>query len=92
MTLKSLFLKIVLSATVEGKMSKEMSDQGIVWKCTDCDYHTKGRRGLYEHIESKHVGSQGYSCHYCQKFCPSRNALRSHMSRHHPMKGLKSSY
>jgi len=75
--------------TVEGKMSKEMSEQGIVWKCTDCDYQTKGRRGLYEHIESKHVGSQGYSCQFCQKFCPSRNALRSHMARHHPMKGVK---
>jgi len=77
-------------AIVEGKMSKEMTEQGIAWKCTDCDYQTKGRRGLFEHIESKHVGSEGYSCQFCQKFCPSRNALRSHMSRHHPMKGSKS--
>ena len=78
-----------VSAIVESKMFKEMTAHGILWKCTDCEYHTKGRRGLFEHIESKHVGSEGYTCHYCQKFCPSRNALRSHMARHHPIKGSK---
>ena len=52
------------------------------WVCADCNHTTVNRTHLYEHIESKHVSS-GYNCQYCQKFVPSRNALRSHMHKYH---------
>jgi len=52
------------------------------WICADCNHSTVNRTHLYEHIESKHVSS-GYNCQYCQKFVPSRNALRSHMHKYH---------
>jgi len=52
------------------------------WVCTDCNHTTVNRTHLYEHIESKHVSS-GYNCQFCQKFVPSRNALRSHLHKYH---------
>merc|ERR1719220_2668024 len=72
-------------AVVEMKMWKETTaDRGLIWRCADCDYTVKDKRGMFEHVESKHVGSQGYTCLYCGKHCPSKNALRSHVSRNHP--------
>jgi len=72
-------------AVVEMKMWKETTDdRGLMWRCADCDYTVKDKRGMFEHVESKHVGSQGYTCLYCGKHCPSKNALRSHVSRNHP--------
>merc|ERR1712211_158403 len=72
-------------AVVEMKMWKETTaDRGLIWRCADCDYTAKLKRGMFEHVESKHVGSQGYTCVYCGKHCPSKNALRSHVSRNHP--------
>ena len=66
------------------KMLKETSvDRGAYWRCADCEYTSKDKRGMFEHIESKHVGSEGYSCQICQKHCPTKNAMRSHMSRYH---------
>lgn len=74
------------SAVVEMKMLKEMTaDRGLFWRCADCDYIVKDKRGMFEHVESKHVGSQGYTCMHCGKHCPSKNALRSHVSRNHPV-------
>ena len=52
------------------------------WACADCSYTTINRTHLSEHIESKHVSS-GHTCKYCQKFVPSRNALRTHMNKYH---------
>ena len=52
------------------------------WVCADCNHTTINKTHLYEHIERKHVSS-GYNCQYCQKFVPSRNALRSHMHKYH---------
>merc|ERR1712004_464586 len=74
-------------AVVEMTMWKETTaDRGLVWRCADCDYTAKLKRGMFEHVESKHVGSLGYTCLYCGKHCPSKNALRSHVSRNHPKK------
>ena len=53
------------------------------WPCSDCGYLTATKSHLYEQVDSKHVSS-AYYCQYCQKFCPPRNALRSHVWRNHP--------
>lgn len=88
--LKSMFscdlINHLFLAEVEAKMMKESTEAGVVWKCTDCGHHTKFRTSLFEHVESKHVESSGYICQYCQKFCRTRNALRSHVNRVHSVK------
>ena len=65
-------------------MIKDQNEYGgIQWRCKACDYATTRKSVLYEHVESKHVQSSGYGCHVCEKFCPSLNALRTHVSRYH---------
>ena len=54
--------------------------------CTDCNHTSRDKHAMSLHIESKHVGSSGYTCPICSKFCPSRNAWHLHKSRYH--KGL----
>ena len=79
---KSLKLTILLAA-VEEKMVKDITENGVVWRCADCGHQTKFRTSLFEHVESKHVESSGYICQYCLKHCRTRNALRSHINRQH---------
>jgi len=54
-----------------------------VFKCTECDYYSVTKRHVLNHIESKHIAHPGASCAYCFKACPTREALRKHVSRFH---------
>ena len=54
-----------------------------VFKCTECDYYSVTKRHVLNHIESKHITHPGASCAYCFKACPTREALRKHVSRFH---------
>jgi len=60
-----------------------MTKQEGLWFCTECDYSTKKSSNLYEHIESRHCPTSGYTCVVCAKFCPTRNAMRNHNVRYH---------
>jgi len=55
---------------------------GKDYRCTDCEYETKMKCNLEKHIEAKHI-SPGVACQYCNKTCPTRHALRMHLSRNH---------
>jgi len=70
-------------AAVEEKMLRVQTEAGALWTCHDCGHTSKFRTSMFEHVESKHVGSAGYTCQYCQKICRTRNALRSHLNRQH---------
>ena len=52
-----------------------------VWKCTSCDYSSKYKPSVREHIESKHIESQSYPCNVCGYVCPTRKALKMHIFR-----------
>ena len=55
------------------------------YHCLDCGYLSINKRSMYEHVESKHVVSEGHVCPLdtCGKVCRTKNALRSHMVRIH---------
>jgi len=55
------------------------------WLCHRCDYSTKARQGMVNHIESRHISSKGVGCQYCHRICPTRHALQMHVSRQHPL-------
>ena len=54
-----------------------------VWQCTVCEYSSKRKFRVYEHVKAKHILHQGYDCHLCGLTCPSSNALRMHKRRKH---------
>ena len=54
-----------------------------LYNCTICDYQAKTKQRMENHIEAKHSDSPGYICDICQRFCPTKNALFIHKTRHH---------
>ena len=51
------------------------------WCCASCDYSSKSSSSVREHVESRHVSSQGFPCLTCAHVCPTRKALKMHMFR-----------
>lgn len=55
-----------------------MVKDGSIWFCTDCDYKSNKVTNVRGHIESKHISHPGYSCDFCEKICPTQEAMRKH--------------
>jgi len=64
---------------IRSKMFKNPSGG---WQCTDCDHTSQHTTNMKNHIEVKHVGSSGYYCQQCNKFCSTKNALNNHRTRY----------
>ena len=52
------------------------------WHCLVCGFNFKNKSSCLLHVEAIHI-SGGHICEHCKKFCPSKNALRTHTSRYH---------
>jgi len=82
-----------LAGGVDGNKDEEDAiDKAVVsqmqkneggWQCLTCGWATKLRARCWEHVEAKHVETNGYSCPFCDKFCPSKNSLKFHKSKYH---------
>ena len=77
------FLKLLLLDSLHAEIAEKMGKNGDLWQCLDCLWTTKYKTRLWEHIEAKHVKSQGYMCPFCSKFCSSKNAYHQHKSKFH---------
>ena len=64
-------------------ISMKKDKSGKVWQCTLCEYSSKKKYNLSEHVQSKHSQHDGYDCNLCDKICPSSSALRMHRKRKH---------
>ena len=74
----------ILSVAVHSKMTKAVDANGlVVWRCEECGHESRRSGDLSKHIEAKHLRCAGFNCEFCGKFCPSKNALTSHVSRNH---------
>ena len=56
------------------------------FQCSACEHFSRSRQNMENHVEAKHVQTEGWPCHLCHKVCPSRNAFNVHFSRHHKPK------
>ena len=55
------------------------------WSCSECGKEMKNRIDIWRHIEAKHVTNHpGYKCDFCDIQVKTKNALRIHISTHHP--------
>jgi len=66
-------------SAIEAKMWKNPSG---LWQCTDCDHTSQQPTNMRNHIEVKHVLTNGYYCQQCSKFCRTKNALSIHRTRY----------
>ena len=53
------------------------------WCCRHCDYGSSNATDVARHVEARHVYTEGVTCPYCAKHCPTTNALRVHCIRKH---------
>lgn len=75
-----------LSALTDAIKEKIFKSAEGLFSCYECGYSSKYKTTCQDHIEARHLSTSGYVCSYCQKFCPTRNALKSHISKNHKMK------
>jgi len=61
----------------------QMQKNGGVWQCLTCGWEAKIKTRLFEHVEAKHVETNGYSCPICGKFCSSQKGLKNHKFKYH---------
>ena len=53
-----------------------------LWCCSECDYHSRVRGDMVNHVESRHVSSS-VSCELCGVVTKTRKALKMHKFRNH---------
>ena len=61
------------------------------FQCSACEHFSRSRQNMENHVEAKHVQTEGWPCHLCDKVCPSRNAYNVHFSRYHKAKNYPAS-
>jgi len=72
--------KDLLNVNIKERMVRNSDG---TYQCTLCDYSTKYNTTCQNHIEAKHLATSGFYCQYCNKFCPTRNSLKAHVTRYH---------
>ena len=81
----SSILNFILDETqaINDAVVSQMQKCDGFWRCLTCGWETKLRARVWEHVEAKHVETNGYACPLCGKFCSSKNALKLHKSKYH---------
>ena len=81
-----IFCSDELKEAIKQRMVKQYDGS---WGCSDCGFVIKYQATLTNHVEAKHLQSDGYSCQHCNKFCPTRNALKCHIYQRHSQRNNK---
>ena len=53
------------------------------WRCNSCNYTSRLKHHVTQHIECKHIQTSGFVCHLCDQFCKDRKSLANHHYKHH---------
>ena len=74
----------LLRAEISKRMEKVDTEEGLMWKCTECGKRFKPRlkRKLEYHVET-HLEGFTHTCSLCDKVHKTRYALQQHLSLHH---------
>jgi len=65
-----------LDAKIKAKVIEKGQNE---FTCKDCDFFTKNRCNMYNHVEAKHVQHDGVKCQICNKMCSTRLSHRVHL-------------
>ena len=81
-------LLICTDLSCEQVMDEEIQSRIITigkseFQCAECGQTARLKPNMWKHVEAKHMSPQPVYCAFCDKVCPSKNALNVHMSRYH---------
>ena len=54
-----------------------------VWQCSVCSYRSPKKSNVFDHVEAKHVESDGYECSACGYYSKTLQSYKSHVKRNH---------
>ena len=57
-----------------------------MWHCNGCNYTSKRKDHVTQHVECKHIQSVGFVCDICDHFCKDKKSLANHQYNHHRSK------
>ena len=78
---------IISNLSISQDYSRIQSDGEGLFTCLDCGHSGTNLYNTRRHWEAKHGIPLVFECPHCNKQCPSKNALGSHLSRYH--RGMK---
>ena len=81
-----MILTIVDISLVEGyedMLTKVLTATGSCWQCGSCDYNSKKKSNLVDHIEAKHIQGGYFICKLCNHPASTKRGLRNHHYSHH---------
>ena len=58
-----------------------------MYHCAHCQLSSNKKSNVKNHVESKHVSTEGVSCSDCDVVCKTRKALKMHEFRKHKIGG-----
>ena len=58
-----------------------------MYHCTHCELSSNKKTNVKNHVESKHVSTEGVTCGVCNAVCKTRKALKMHEFRKHKIGG-----
>ena len=64
-------------------MVRCMSESGLYWQCNGCEYGSKKKSNLIDHIEAKHTVGGALACTFCGHLATNRRGLRNHHYQRH---------
>merc|ERR1712129_510214 len=77
--------KARLKKEISKRIEKIISDDGKMWKCTECGKISKRRDNLGLHIET-HLDGFSQTCMFCDKTYKTRGSMQMHISINHRIK------
>ena len=59
-------------------LTKVLTESGSCWQCGSCEYNTKKKSNLVDHIEAKHIEGGYFICKLCNHPASTKRGLRNH--------------
>jgi len=67
----------------DGEIYSKLAKLAGQWVCFVCEYTSKYKSHVIEHVEAKHVDHPPYVCGICEKTFKARNGFRQHFVKYH---------
>ena len=69
-------------AALDRELNKLMKRDGTNYICLKCGKTSIHKNNLKNHIEAKHLITEGFNCQFCNGWFKTQDSFRKHIRRH----------